>query len=189
MSTAADELDLLFAAPVRVTVGGESVAVRGVVLDELAGFLRLYDDQPDEASTEAEIDAWNTRMLAMLARLCDRPVQWLDTLAEDQLGTLFAAMRRANAVLFGPQPARGGPRTGRGNSWATVVAQLIECGHTLHTVRGYTLAQIEVLSAAHARIAVDRSLDALGIARAAQATTKGYRQAMADLKQSRARLG
>lgn len=202
MSTAnaAGTLDALFAAPVRVTVAGEVVRVRGVVLDELADFLRLYDRAPGNAGgAEADGEAgtedpdavrdWAADLLAMLARLCDRPLDWLQQRADDELEALFAAMRRANAVLFEPQPARHGPRGNRGHSWATAAAWLVECGHSLHQVRGYTLGQIEQLTAAHARLAADRRIDELSIARAAQAPQKGYRAALKSLEKARAQLG
>lgn len=195
-SAVADELDVLFAAPEHASVGGERVSVRGVRLAELPAFLRLYDSRPPQPEgaasapeAEAALVAWQADLIDMLGRLCDRPMEWLTGLPDTDLVELFGAMRRANSILFDPVPARHGPRNGKGQSWATAAAWLIECGHSLEAVGRYTLAQIELLTAAHARLAADRSLDALSIARAAQADRKGYSQALAALKRARTQLG
>lgn len=49
-------------------------------------------------------------------------------------------------------------------------------------VRGYTLDQVEALAGAHARIARRRLRDDLLIARAAQSTPEGFKQALQGLK-------
>ncbi|ANQ83706.1 hypothetical protein dqs_0630 [Azoarcus olearius] len=192
----ANELDLLFAAPECVSVGGERVDVRGVRLSELPRFLRLYDARPAlpeggelPPQAEAALAEWQAGLVVMLSNLCCRSVDWLSGRTDAELGELFGAMRRANRILFDPAPARHGPRNGRGQSWATAAAWLVECGHSLEAVGNYTLAQIEQLTAAHGRLAADRSLDALSIARAAQADRKGYSQALAALKRARTQLG
>lgn len=189
--TAADELDVLFAAPVPVAAGGEQLYVRGVVLDELPAFLRLYARQPaDDAALDAiDGDAWATDFVALMAPLCDRTPEWLWALPEPDIERVMDATRRANRILFDAPALRHGPRNSRGASWANAVAQLVECGHALEAVRRYTLAQIEMLCAAHARLAADRRIDELAIARAAQADMKGYKRALAALEKARATLG
>lgn len=196
----ADELDALFAAPVRVTVGGKPVAiggrpveVRGVRLGELAEFLRLYADKPADgvADDAPEVAAWNARVLRVLSQLSGEPEAWLAALDDEQLDALFAAMWQANRVLFDPGAGvRHGPRGARDHiSWATAAAALIEAGHRHEDVARYTLLQIEQYMAAHARLAADRRVDALSIARAARAEAKGFRQFLRSLEQARARLG
>lgn len=136
-------------------------------------------------------EAWGEQFAALLATLCGRPAAWLVTLDDDEFDRLCSAMWHANRVLFDDGAAgRRGPRgAGRRVSWATAVAQLVEAGHRLADVRGYTLAQVEQLAAAHARLAADRRLDDIAIARAAQADQKSYRRIVAQLEQGRARLG
>lgn len=199
MSTAiADELDALFAAPVRVAVAGKQVEVRGVRLSELGGLLRLYADKPDDAlSLDAPaVQSWLGRIVAMLSRLSGEPESWLRELPDDDLELLFRAMWEANRVLFDDaidgisRAARRGPRTARDQiSWATAAAALVEAGHGHDAVAGYTLTQIEQYIAAHARLAADRRIDALSIARAARADGKSYRNVLRALEIARAKLG
>ncbi len=193
--TAADEIDSLFAAPVPVTVGGEALLVRGVVLEELPRFLRLYAHQqhgeadPAAALDNAALAAWAADFVQLTALLCGRPAEWVLELGEDDTACLLDAMKRANRILFDTPTTRHGPRNARGASWANAVAMLVEAGHALEAVRRYTLAQIEMLCAAHARLAADRRLDDLSIARASQADHKGYRRALAALEKARTTLG
>lgn len=199
MSTAiADELDALFAAPVRVTVAGKGVAVRGVRLGELATFLRLYADKPEDALAldAPAVQAWLRRVVGVLAQLSGEPEGWLLELPDAELEALFAAMWAANRVLFDDsidgvsRAARRGPRTARDQiSWATAAALLVEAGHSHDSVAGYTLTQIEQYVAAHGRLAADRRIDALSIARAAQADGKAYRNILRTLESGRAKLG
>ena len=189
----ADELDALFAAPVRVTVAGRRVAVRGVCLGALAEFLRVYAAKPAEGAADdaPEVAAWAARILRVLSQLSGEPEPWLAALDDAQLDTLFAAMWQANRVLFEPGAGvRHGPRGAREHiSWATAAAVLVEAGHHPEDIERYTLAQIEQYMAAHQRLAADRRIEALSIARAAQAETKGFRQFLRSLEQARARLG
>lgn len=189
----AAQLDALFAAPERVTVAGREVAVRAVRLGELAGFLRLYAAKPadDAAMDSPAAAAWSADIVTMLARLCGEPADWLFALADEELDQLFAAMWQANRILFEPGAGvRQGPRGAREQiSWATAAALLIEAGHRHDEVERYTLAQIEQYMAAHARLAADRRLEALSIARAAQADQKGYRNVLRAMESARARLG
>lgn len=196
----ADELDALFAAPVRVTVGGKPVAiggrlveVRGVRLGELAEFLRLYADKPADgvADDAPEVAAWNARVLRVLSQLSGEPEAWLAALDDEQLDALFAAMWQANRVLFEPGAGvRKGPRGAREQiSWTTAAALLVEAGHRHDDVERYTLVQIEQYMAAHARLAADRRLEALSLARAAQADQKGYRNVLRAMESARERLG
>lgn len=186
----AAQLDALFAAPVRVTVGGRCVAVRGVWLGELAEFLRLYASRPADGADQAaaEVQAWMRSITAMLSRLCGQPLDWLDTLPEADLDALFGAMWAANRILFEPS-ARSGPRGGEKISWATAVAVLVEAGHRPADIECYTLVQVEHYMAAHARIEADRKISALSIARAARASEKGYRSFMRALESARTKLG
>lgn len=187
---AADELDALFAAPVRVTVGGRCVAVRGVWLGELAEFLRLYDSRPaaDAASGAPEVAAWEHAIIGVLSRLCGEPLEWIEALPDAGLDALFAAMRQANRILFDAR-GRSGPRGAEKISWATAAAVLVEAGHRPADIERYTLVQIEHYMAAHARLDADRRILALSIARAAAATEKGYRSFMRALESARAKLG
>ncbi len=189
----ADELDALFAAPVRVTVGGRQVAVRGVWLGELAEFLRIYADKPAEGTPDdaPEVAAWAARILSVLSRLSGEDETWVAGLPEAQLDALFGAMWQANRVLFEPGAGvRHGPRGAREHiSWATAAAVLIEAGHRPEDIARYSLAQVEQYMAAHARLAADRRVEALSIARAAQADGKGFRQFLRSLELARARLG
>lgn len=187
----AAQLDALFAAPVRVTVGGRCVAVRGVRLGELAEYLRLYDTRPagDAAQDTPEAAAWSRGIVRMLSQLCGEPQAWIEALPEADLDALFAAMQEANRALFARPDARSGPRGGEKISWATAVAVLIEAGHRPADIERYTLTQVEHYMAAHARLAADRQIAALSIARAAAATEKGYRPFMRALESARTKLG
>ncbi len=189
--TPADELDLLFATPEHLTIGGRAVVVRGVTMAELPAFLRLYARMPaDGADPEsAEFVVWTADLCELLAQLSEQDIGWVNGLSEDAIGELFGAMRRANRILFESAPLRRGPRSRRKLSWATAVAGLVESGHSLDAIRGYTLAQVEQLTAAHARISADRAIDALSIARAAQADNKGYRRALQSIEKARTELG
>lgn len=188
----AAQLDALFAAPVRVAVGGKRVAVRGVWLGELADFLRLSARKPAEGAAHdaPEVIDWMAEIVQVLARLCGETVEWVTALDDASLDALFAAMWEANRVLFEPGAgARTGPRGGASISWATAAAVLIEAGHRPEDIERYTLVQIEQYMAAHARLAADRRLEALSIARASQADQKGYRSFLRTLEASRAKLG
>lgn len=189
----AAQLDALFAAPVRITVAGQAVAVRGVWLGELPEFLRLYaakpaDGTPDHAPAAL---AWLDGIVGVLARLSGMSPHWIGALADDDQDALFAAMWQANRILFDPAAGvRTGPRSkADAISWATAAALLVEAGHRAEDIERYTLAQIEQYSAAHARLAADRRLEALSIARGAQADAKGFKQFMRALEQTRAKLG
>lgn len=192
----ADQLDALFAAPVRVTVAGRPVEVRGVWLCELPEFLRLYARKPADDAPDADLatHAWTMDVIGVLSQLCGQPVEWISTLDEADQEAIFDAMWRANRVLFQPGSGlRTGPRSGQHSgdsiSWATAAALLIEAGHRAEDIERYTLAQIEQYMAAHARLAADRRLAALSIARAAQADAKGFRQFTRSLEAARTKLG
>ena len=186
----AAQLDALFAAPVRVTVGGQRVAVRGVWLGELAEFLRLYQSKPADSADQAapEVQAWMCGITAMLARLCGERAEWIDTLPEADLDALFGAMWEANRILFDAR-GRSGPRGGEKVSWATAAAVLVEAGHRPADIERYTLVQVEHYMAAHARLEADRKISALSIARAARASEKGYRSFARALESARTKLG
>lgn len=64
------------------------------------------------------------------------------------------------------------------------MARLIESGHRLEDLKGYTLAQVNLLLGAHQNLAQMRLHDELIIARAAQATPEGFRSVEASLKES-----
>lgn len=186
---AADELDALFAAPVCPTVRGERLQVRGVRLDELPAFLRLHAARPAASGAEA-VPAWDGEMLELFARLCGRPLEWFASITEDEAETVFAAVQEANRTLFDGGAPRTGARSPAGKplSWSAAVAQLVECGHTLDAVRGYTLGQVERLLQAHARLHTEQRIDELSIARAAQADRKGFKAAMDALERARSEL-
>ena len=116
---------------------------------------------------------------------------WIGALADDDQDALFAAMWQANRILFDPAAGvRTGPRSkADAISWATAAALLVKAGHRAEDIERYTLAQIEQYMAAHQRLAADRRIEALSIARAAQAETKGFRQFLRSLELARARLG
>lgn len=190
----ADELDALFAAPVLATVGGQCVRVRGVAMGELAQFLRLYERshagaEQDGAEQLAETAGWLAEMQAMAATLSGWPLEWIEALDDEGLAQMFDAMGRANRVLFDSGRPRSGPRNEKTYTWATAVAQLVECGHALEAVRGYSVGQVEQLMMAHARLAAERRIDELTIARAAQADTKGFKNAVSALEKARTALG
>ncbi len=190
----ADELDALFAAPVLATVGGQCVHVRGVAMGELAQFLRLYERsqagaEPDSAEEEADAAAWLAEMQAMAAALSGWPLEWVEALDDEGLAQMFDAMGRANRVLFDTGRPRSGPRSATAHTWATAGAHLVECGHALEALRGYTVGQVEQLMMAHARLAAERRIDELTIARAAQADTKGFKNAVAALEKARTAMG
>lgn len=178
-----------------MTVAGKAVAVRGVRLGELAAFLRLYADKPDDelAQDAPAVQAWLLGVVGMLAQLSGEPESWLLDLTDAELDALFGAMWAANRVLFDDAIGgigRRGPRTARDQiSWATAAALLVEAGHSHDAVAGYTLTQIEQYVAAHARLAADRRIDALSIARAAQSDGKAYRNILRTLESGRAKLG
>ena len=176
----AAQLDALFAAPVRVTVGGRCVAVRGVWLGELAEFLRLYQSNPADSADQDSPE--------VLARLCGQPLEWIDTLPEADLDALFGAMWEANRILFDAR-GRSGPRDGEKISWATAAAVLVEAGHRPADIERYTLVQVEHYMAAHARLEADRKISALSIARAARASEKCYRSFARALESARTKLG
>lgn len=185
----ADELDALFAAPVPVCLRGEWLDVRGVWMCELAELLRLTGGA--EGSTDGDIEAgWQGPMLDLLGRLCGRDPDWLASLAEDEAERLFAAAEEANGALWRDATSRARYAAGdnRPVSWATAVARLVEAGHRLDDVARYTPAQVDVLLQGHARLRAEQRIDELSIARAAQATDKGFRGAMDALKRARREL-
>lgn len=183
----ADELDALFAAPVPVCLRGEWLAVRGVWMCELPELLRL--------STQAEADGeaapgWQGPMLELLSRLCGRSPEWLAALDEGDAEKLFAAADEANGQLWRDAALRERYAAGDAQpvSWVTAVARLVEAGHRLTDVARYTPAQVDVLLQGHARLRAEQRIDELSIARAAQATDKGFRGAMDALKRARREL-
>ena len=115
------------------------------------------------------------------------------SLSASDFERLDAACRKANPSLFrtqdGAQQRRRGPTSRNLRSLETSIATLIECGHQIEDVKRYTLAQIERLSLAHARLAAERRINDLAIARAARASEKGYRSVSQSLQQSLMRLG
>lgn len=132
--------------------------------------------------------------LALVALMSGLDPADIAALSDSDFTFLEAACRAANPSIFGDAVApraRGTGAAGRHGlrSIETSVALLVERGHRLEDIKRYTLAQIEQLSLAHARLAAEQRINDLMIARAAAASEKGYKSIAQSLQQALARLG
>lgn len=177
------ELEELLGAPYRVTLSGGEVAVTPLKFGDLPELLRCLDAWHSEPPT-ADGD------LHLLELTTGLQAGFLKTLTDADLEALLEASKAVNPTLYregtGAALAR---RPSAPGGIETAVALLIESGHTLKAVEGYTLAQIDRLSLAHARLAAERRIDELMITRAAQADSKGFKHAVASLQRSLAKMG
>ena len=177
------ELEELLGAPYRVTLSGGEVCVTPMRFGDLPELLRCLDAWQREPAT-ADGD------LHLLELTTGLEADFLKTLNDADLEALLAASKAVNPTLY--REEAGAVLTRRPSAPGgieTAVALLIEAGHTLAAVEGYTLAQIDRLSLAHARLAAERRIDELMIARAAQADSKGFKHAVASLQRSLGKLG
>lgn len=160
-------------------------------LPDLIELLSLSSAMPeDDESIEDRLEV----ALALVALMSGLDPADIAALSDSDFAFLEAACRAANPSIFGDASlprARAKGAAGRQGlrSIETSVALLVERGHRLEDIKGYTLAQIERLSLAHARLAAEQRINDLVIARAAAASEKGYKATSQSLQQALARLG
>lgn len=177
------ELEELLGAPHLVALSVGEVRVTPLKFGDLPELLRCLDAWHSEPPTpEGDL-----RLLALTTG-CE--ADFLTTLSDADLEALLTASKTVNPSLYreGPGAALARRPSAPGGVDAAVCL-LIESGHTLAAVKDYTLAQIERLSLAHARLAAERRIDELMIARAAQADGKGFKHTVASLQREVAKLG
>lgn len=179
VSNAADVAAVL-GLPAMVMVAGEAVRVSGVLFADLP---QLAEEAAAAGATGGE----DTLFLSVLNRSVKRSPDWWAGLAEAEFDAVMEAFYRVNSPLFETaQPAAAG--RAETASWVDVVARLVQAGHSIAAIKGYTLLQMDVLSKALDRVDADQALDALSIARTAQADDKSYRKVLADMRRVRAKL-
>lgn len=183
MSTANTAADIaaVLGLPVFVTVAGEPVRVSGVLFAELPQLI-------DEAAGVEAAGGESTLFMRVLNRSVQRSADWWAGLAEADFEALMEAFHRVNAPLFDGAPRTISTEKTEPSSWIDVVARLVQAGHSIAAIKGYTLLQMDALSKAYDRIEADRAVDALSIGRAAQADDKSYKKVLADMRRVRAKL-
>lgn len=189
-SDVAQVIDEMFGAPhvAQLTIGPVSIAP--VTLGELPALLALLSHQERQDSGSPEEQEACARVMEFVSR---QSRAFIATLSPEDQVTLLDVAYQANPTLF-RKPSPGG-RTRRGSSSSAAnglqesIALLLECGHSLAAIAGYTLAQIERLTLLHSRLAAERNINSLVVARAAQAETNGYKNFAAALKRARTMLG
>lgn len=182
----------LFGAAFEVRLSRETVLVKPLVMRDLPAFLRWYEKcdfsaERDLVSGEAEA---NIRVLEMLS---GQPFEWINSLEQDDLCTLVKAVVALNKALFEKSDATRGAslqqvQSDGGKALQLAVAQLVEAGHRLQDVQGYTLDQVDILCRAHARLAADRQINALVASRGGQVDAESFKKIVAELNKSVAAL-
>jgi hypothetical protein len=136
-------LSSLFPA-VPVTVGGERLRLRPVVLGELPAVERVIEGWQVLVVTEgdpARAEAW-TDFVDLCAAAVGRSRAWIDQLSETDFETLICLVLAANEDVWKPQPPKAGEE---GYSWAKIIQCLVEHGHSFEAIQGYTLSQARAL--------------------------------------------
>lgn len=179
------ELVELFAQYLQTEIAGEQVLVRALELREIVALWSNDGLVSDTDNPAAELVV-GSRLLALSVMKPGR--DWIESLGDDDLAKLFDLVNRANRALFAPPPPTHAEPGARQPTWSDAIAQLVEAGHSLAAIERYTMNQIDLLAAAHARLAIERKLDEVTLARAAQADKKGFREVLSGLKKALARL-
>lgn len=187
-----EDLAALFGATYEVQLSSETIHIKPLVLRDLPLFMQWYsraDFSGGEIGAEA-VEA-NARVLEMLTGF---DMGWLNGLPDEDLRKVLEYSTAANPTLF----KKGGGEEGAASMSLGVkeqqkalcvsVAQLVEAGHLLGDIQGYTLQQLEILSRAHARLAAERQISLLVAARGGHVEAKSFQQIIGQLKRDIASL-
>lgn len=176
------ELEELLGTPHQVELSVGAVTVTPLKFGDLPELLACLDAQQEESGGAAF-----SRLLELSTGL---QADFIASLGEEDLIALMAASKAANPSIYREAPASARMPSGARAKGGILdsVALLIESGHTLEDIKGYTLSQIECLGLAHARLEAERRINDLCLARAAQADGKGFKNTVARLEQSLKRL-
>lgn len=187
------QLAALFGARHQVCLSVGTIEIEPMTLRRFPTFMQWYaraDFSGEEIGPEAE--EANARVFEMLTG-CSH--DWLSALPEDDLKQVVMHVFEANPTLFKKNGAEGGPASIGGidvreqeKALCVAVAQLIEAGHRLRDIEGYTLHQFEILSRAHARLAAERQINSLVAARGGQVEVKSFQQIIGQLQKDIASL-
>lgn len=182
----------LFGAAFEVRLSRETVLIKPLVMRDLPAFLRWYEKCDFSAERDLVADAAeaNIRVLEMLS---GRPFEWFDELGEEDARLLVQAVLALNKALFEKSDAPRGAslqqaQSDGGKALQLAVAQLVEAGHRLEDIQGYTLDQVDILCRAHARLAADRQVNALVASRGGQVDAESFKRIVAELNKSVAAL-
>lgn len=182
----------LFGAAFEVRLSRETLLIKPLVMRDLPAFLRWYEqcDFSAERDLVAGAAEANIRVLEMLS---GRPFDWINQLGEEDLCHLVQAVISINKALFAKSEAPRGAslqqvQSDGGKALQLAVAQLVEAGHLLQDIQGYTLDQVDILCRAHARLAADRQINALVASRGGQVDGESFKRIVAELNKSVAAL-
>lgn len=181
------ELYEIFGGLHEVLIDGEAVFIKPLTLGNLPAFLAAYSrsDIPDNAEEADVVPGASIRAIEILT---GRDSEWLQSLSEQSMERVMRTVVDANPTLFGAEEPGRLMHIPRGrieeNSRALQlsIAQLVEAGHSLSCIQGYTLKQVDVLCRAHARLAAERQINAMVAARAGQAVDRDFKEVVGSLK-------
>lgn len=179
------ELADILGLPYDVSLAGGPKSIKPLVLRDVPVFMRWHARSnfsgSDLSPEEVEANGWVIRLLV------GRSAEWLNSLSDADLAAVLDAAILANATLF---KQRDDDKPGlaavlgaaeQQKALRVAVAQLVEAGHRLHDIAGYTLRQIDLLSRAHARLAAERQISALVAARAGAGSAKVFKDIVGQL--------
>ncbi|WP_157659258.1 hypothetical protein, partial [Thauera butanivorans] len=181
------EILALFGAGVDVQLTHEMIRIKPLTMRDLPVFMQWYSrsDFSGEGEVLPDVAHANARVIEMLT---GRSLGWLDALAEDEFRGVVKAAIEANPTLFErvqsavPRDLRGADIAAQGNAIQLSIARLVEAGHSLQDIQGYTLQQVDILCRAHARLAEERQINALVASRGGQVDAASFRRLIDQLK-------
>ena len=139
----ADDFEILFSDS-SVSVSGGRFAIHEYTLLEgvrLAEWARV--------ALEAHRTGHSGDLVHVLAENCQRDPLEIAGLPDPDFAALVKGYERANQRWLVAEPPKPGKATER---WSSVIQSLVSHGHTLESIRGYTLRQVNLFHAAIERL-------------------------------------
>ncbi len=169
-------LEGLFGEPYPVHLNGVLEWIAPITIDRLLAMRRVRAMLAAEAPRSDDTAVRQVADIQLLALASGLAAAKIEALSDDNLARLREEIERINAPVFGHGTAPNGDPSEDADpaDSLTAIAMLVESGHSLAAVRGYTLAQVRLFAQCHARLAAERSINELCIARASQADSKVY---------------
>lgn len=185
------ELCDVLGMPRVVRIEGVSYEILPITVEELPEFRRnmatvqAASVTPDDLEAKRLGDNASCRVIELVTRQSFDVFESLPVSVRD---ALLDAGYRANWVLFGNGRLHGevsqkGRSTGS-DEIDVALAVLVEAGHGLDAIKGYTLSQVAVLSRAHAQLAAERQISAMVAARSGQVKSEDFKRMVSDLQRT-----
>jgi hypothetical protein len=138
----ADDFEILFLDS-SVSVGSIVYAIHEYTLTEGVRF-----GEVGKAALESHAQGNSADLIFLIAANCGCEALELAGLPDEALATIIEAYTKANRSWFTP----AAPKPGKSEHWSSVLQALIAHGHTLESIRGYTLRQVNLFHEAIGRL-------------------------------------